>query len=257
MGVGVVDVLRMPLFGLAYGLLLFTLWHNRTYPGLALAFVGIALNGLVILVNGGRMPVWMDAYACAGLTGPTELASSTSRCTSVNAEFFLRLGPLADIIPLPIPPFQNVASIGDLFLSAGLGFFLFATLLRSPAEAQRGARRGARGPPPRRQRDRPPARTRHRDPAGAAARSPRAPASARPSRRRPRSSGRSSSARRGTGQARPPPLRPPRPTARSSRTTASMPSAAPSPRPPSPGSAATRTSASRSTARSRRCGSAS
>jgi MFS family permease len=55
----------------------------------------------------------------------------------VNAEFFLRLGPLADVIPIPIPPFQNVASIGDLFLSAGLGFFLFATLLRSPAESQR------------------------------------------------------------------------------------------------------------------------
>ena len=70
MGVGVVDVLRIPLFGLSYGLLLFTLWHNRTYPGLALAFVGIALNGLVIMVNGGRMPVWMDAYAFAGLTAP-------------------------------------------------------------------------------------------------------------------------------------------------------------------------------------------
>src|SRR4029079_2365476 len=55
----------------------------------------------------------------------------------VNAEFFLRLGPIADVIPLPIPPFQNVASIGDLFLSAGLGFFLFATLLRSPAGARR------------------------------------------------------------------------------------------------------------------------
>ena len=55
----------------------------------------------------------------------------------MNAEFFLRLGPLADVIPLPIPPLQNVASIGDLFLSAGLAFFLFATLLRSPAEAQR------------------------------------------------------------------------------------------------------------------------
>src|SRR3954447_3710222 len=68
-GVGVVDVLRMPLFAISYGLLLFTLWHNRTYPGLALAFIGIALNGLVIMVNGGRMPVWMDAYSFAGLTG--------------------------------------------------------------------------------------------------------------------------------------------------------------------------------------------
>jgi MFS family permease len=136
MGVGFVDVLRVPLFGLSYGLLLFTLWHNRTYPGLALAFVGIALNGLVIMVNGGRMPVWMDAYAFAGLTGPLNSVLHIP-LYEVNAEFFLRLGPLADVIPLPIPPLQNVASIGDLFLSAGLAFFLFATLLRSPAESQR------------------------------------------------------------------------------------------------------------------------
>ena len=35
------DALRLPLFALAYGLLLFALWNNRGYPGLALAFVGI------------------------------------------------------------------------------------------------------------------------------------------------------------------------------------------------------------------------
>ena len=56
---------------------------------------------------------------------------------TLDAEFFLRLGSLGDIIPLPIPPFQNVASIGDLFLTAGLGFFLFATLLRRPPEPVR------------------------------------------------------------------------------------------------------------------------
>jgi hypothetical protein len=134
-GVEVVDALRMPLLGAAYGLLLFTLWHNRAYPGLALAFVGIASNGLVILVNGGRMPVWMDAYRLSGLTGDLNSVLHVPLET-LDAEFFLRLGPLADIIPLPLPPFQNVASIGDLFLTAGLGFFLFATLLRTPAEAQ-------------------------------------------------------------------------------------------------------------------------
>src|SRR5829696_4483026 len=134
-GVDIVDTLRMPLFGFAYGLLLFTLWHNRAYPGLALAFVGIALNGLVILVNAGRMPVWMDAYGFSGLSGDLNSVLHMP-LEEVNAEFFLRLGPLADVIPLPIPPFQNVASIGDLFLTAGLAFFLFATLLRTPGEAQ-------------------------------------------------------------------------------------------------------------------------
>ena len=135
-GVGVVEVLRMPLFAVSYGLLLFTLWHNRTYPGLALAFIGIALNGLVIMVNGGRMPVWMDAYSFAGLTGDLNSVLHVPLYT-LDTEFFLRLGPLADVIPIPIWPVNNVASIGDLFLTAGLAFFLFATLLRTPADAQR------------------------------------------------------------------------------------------------------------------------
>jgi len=136
LGVGIVDVLRMPLLGLSYGLLLFTLWHNRTYPGLALALIGVALNGLVIMVNGGKMPVWMEAYAFAGLTGDLNSVLHIP-LYELDAEFILRLGPLADVIPIPVWPVNNVASIGDLFLSAGLAFFLFATLLRSPAEVQR------------------------------------------------------------------------------------------------------------------------
>ena len=68
----------MPLLALAYGLLLFVLWKNRWYPGLALAFVGIAANALVILVNGGRMPVWVPAYEVVGDPGADRLG----RCTS-------------------------------------------------------------------------------------------------------------------------------------------------------------------------------
>ncbi len=134
-GVGIVDTLRVPLLGTAYGLVLFTLWRNRTYPGLALAFVGIASNALVIMVNGGRMPVWMDAYRASGLTGDLNSVLHVP-LYATDPAFFLRLGFLSDVIPLPIPPLNNVASVGDLFLTAGLGFFLFATLLRTSAEAQ-------------------------------------------------------------------------------------------------------------------------
>jgi DHA3 family macrolide efflux protein-like MFS transporter len=134
-GVEIVDALRVPLLALAYGLLLVTLWKNRAYPGLALAFIGIASNALVILVNGGHMPVWTPALKASGL--PPELTSVLHiGVDGTGAEFLVRLVPFADIIPIPIPPFQNVASIGDLFLTAGLGFFLFATLMRTPAETR-------------------------------------------------------------------------------------------------------------------------
>jgi len=135
-GVGAADTLRVPLLVGAYGLLLFTLWHNRGYPGLALAFVGIASNAIVIAWNLGYMPVWLPALQASGL--PTHLDSPLHLLLDPGtaADFFSRLGPLSDVVPIPVWPVQNVASVGDLFLSAGLAIFLFASLLRSPVEIQ-------------------------------------------------------------------------------------------------------------------------
>ncbi len=133
-GVGIVDTLRLPLFGLAYGLLLYTLWRNRGYPGLALAFIGILSNAIVILVNGGRMPVWLPAYTAAGFEPPISTVLHTVLPAGSAPDFFLHLGPLSDVIPIPVPVLNNVASVGDLFLTAGLAFFLFATLVREPEE---------------------------------------------------------------------------------------------------------------------------
>ena len=142
--VPIVDQLRLPLFGLAYGLLLVTLWQNRGYPGLALAFVGVASNALVIMVNGGYMPVWLPAYEASGLSGPLGTVLHTPLPATLGSEFLLHLGPLGDLIPLPIPPLQNVASIGDLFLTAGLSFFLFSTVLRCRLTRGRDRRREGR-----------------------------------------------------------------------------------------------------------------
>ncbi len=135
-GIPFADAYRLPLLATAYALLLFVLWKNRWYPGLALAFVGIGANALAIVVNGGWMPVWEPAFAASGLTPPLDSVLHRLLPAEIGPEFLLRLGPLGDIIPIPIPPLQNVASLGDIFLSAGLGFFLFATLLRPTEDAQ-------------------------------------------------------------------------------------------------------------------------
>jgi DHA3 family macrolide efflux protein-like MFS transporter len=47
-----------------------------------------------------------------------------------NLQFFLMAGPIGDLIPIPIPLLTNVSSIGDAFIAAGLGWFIFATLVR-------------------------------------------------------------------------------------------------------------------------------
>ena len=134
-----IDTIRLALFGIAFGLLLFGLWVNRSHPGLSLAFIGILLNTIAIVVNGGYMPIWEPSLVAAGFD-PGVVYSPFHKileAPAVTAEFFLSAGPIGDILPIPLPYVRNVASIGDLFLTAGLGFFLFASVLRSPAEAER------------------------------------------------------------------------------------------------------------------------
>ena len=154
--------LRLPLFAIAFLFLLAGLWANREQPGIVLAFVGILLNAVAVTTNAGYMPVWQPSILAAGLP-ITELGSAFHKIVGVAAgggipsNFLAEAGPLGDIIPIPIPGLRNVASIGDVFLAAGLAFFLFATTVRSAAEleaagaaaiARRFALLGRRAPGP-------------------------------------------------------------------------------------------------------------
>ena len=142
--------LRIPLLVTAYAILLVGLWVNRRQPGLAIALVGTLSNAVVIAVNGGHMPLWEPSLAAAGLT-PADLIGPLHVLLppAIDASFLAHLGPLADVIPIPIPLVRNVASVGDVVISLGLGFFLFATVLRTPTEAkseENGPRREAAEP---------------------------------------------------------------------------------------------------------------
>ena len=137
-GIPFAETFRLPLFAASFGLLLAGLWVNRHQPGLSLAFIGILLNAIAVTVNGGHMPVWRPSLAAAGFD-PNFVPSvfhTILASDALNADFLLHAGPIGDVIPIPLPFVRNVASIGDLFLTAGLGFFLFATVLRSPEEAE-------------------------------------------------------------------------------------------------------------------------
>ena len=129
------ETLRLPLFATAYALLLAGLWVNRERAGLNLAFVGILSNALAITINGGHMPIWLPSLTAAGFT-PADVQTPLHILLSpaLDAGFLLHAGPLGDVLPIPLPVIRNVASMGDLFLTAGLAFFLFATVIRSPQE---------------------------------------------------------------------------------------------------------------------------
>jgi MFS family permease len=138
-GVQIADALRLPLYAGAFALLICGLWPNRNYPGILAVIVGAGANGLAIVLNGGWMPVWGPSLTAAGL-GVEELNVAFHRLLpeTFGLEFFLRGGPIADIIPLPIPILTNVASIGDVFIGAGLGWFVFSTLVRGSEDPDAG-----------------------------------------------------------------------------------------------------------------------
>ncbi len=127
--------LRILLLCGSYGLLAAGLWVNRRQPGLAVAFVGILANGLAVLANAGWMPIWQPSLLAAGFSAAdVHNGFHTILPASLDTAFLLHAGPLADVIPVPFPVIQNVASIGDVLLGTGLAFFLFAIVVRVPGE---------------------------------------------------------------------------------------------------------------------------
>jgi predicted MFS family arabinose efflux permease len=132
-GLGIIETFRLPLFATSFVLLLAALWVNRSQPGLRLAFVGILSNTIAIAANGGHMPIWIRSLEAAGFERTDVVSPFHAILTGdTGLDFFLHAGPLGDILPIPLPLVQNVASIGDVFLTAGLAFFLFATVVRRP-----------------------------------------------------------------------------------------------------------------------------
>jgi MFS transporter, DHA3 family, macrolide efflux protein len=138
-GVDVIQELRLALFAVSFGLLVTALWLNRRQPGLLLAMVGIAANGLAIVLNDGYMPVYLPALEVAGLTvadlSPTFHVALPSE---LGWDFLVAGGPLGDILPIAIPVLANVISVGDVLLAAGIGWFLFSTIARGSSDPDTG-----------------------------------------------------------------------------------------------------------------------
>jgi diguanylate cyclase (GGDEF)-like protein len=124
-----------PLLGaLTMGLVMVVLVRNVTGPAgpaCALAALGIALNLVVILANGGWMPRAEDLTGLLGDGGiraanqPDLVASNTAPMGPTT-----HLAWLADTLPQPAwLPMANLVSIGDLLLSAGAAWWAFVVTL--------------------------------------------------------------------------------------------------------------------------------
>lgn len=107
---------------------------NWWRPGMVLVFVGLALNALVMGLNGG-MPVDLDAVRALGFEDPTIIEGKHVVMTEET-----RLPWLADVLALPIV--RTIISVGDLVLAAGLVPLTHHLMTYRPAHVRRGGRRG-------------------------------------------------------------------------------------------------------------------
>lgn len=89
------------------------------------AAVGIALNALVISLN-GAMPVSLRSVSEIGGSRADAVATMRDNCLHEVLDGGTRLASLGDVIAVPGPEWQrSVVSGGDLLLALGLGGWIF------------------------------------------------------------------------------------------------------------------------------------
>ncbi len=109
----------------SYVLLLITMMANRTLPGMAWLGLGAALNFLVMLVNGGWMPVTAELLVTAGFIDtpsavrPGLRIQASKDVVMISSETHLRW--LSDVLVIPKAGlFSVVFSAGDVLMIFGL-----------------------------------------------------------------------------------------------------------------------------------------
>ena len=119
---------------LSYLLLLVSMWYNRHIGEMKIIGLGILINFIVILANGGQMPVSVDALVKAHLEDFLPLLGSKTYVIHTILEENTQLKFLADVIPLPPPyPRPRVLSIGDIIMAVGLFMLIQRGMVRRPS----------------------------------------------------------------------------------------------------------------------------
>lgn len=120
-----------PFVGLIYvisliALLAWTVWHWRRIPAIWLVSVGVAMNLMVVIANGGHMTVTRElALRISGKTQPIVERGSYGQYMVATADTHLNW--LGDWISLPQPIhrfFPQAYSPGDLVMFVGMVLML-------------------------------------------------------------------------------------------------------------------------------------
>lgn len=125
------DIARL-FFPLTHLGILAVAWVNRHLGGMRLLAAGVALNLIVIVANGGFMPVAPEVLVRAGIADSAELVPPYTRVAGskglvVPAEE-IAFRWLSDTIVLR--PLHTIVSIGDILMVPGVFFFVEKAMLR-------------------------------------------------------------------------------------------------------------------------------
>jgi hypothetical protein len=135
-GVGFFRENILSIHFLSYLLLFIGIYFNRDSFAFRIVFIGVFLNFLVIMANGGQMPVWGEAMVAIGLTD-NMLAIRDGKIithTLMNNKTVLRY--LGDILVLPRPyPRPKIFSVGDVFMALGIYIYI-QEIMKKKAKAK-------------------------------------------------------------------------------------------------------------------------
>jgi hypothetical protein len=122
------------LFIAVYMIGLLFLWMNRNQNGFMLIWIGVLLNFIVMIANGGRMPVSLDAAVILDPAFTTYLKEGLYAKHQILTDASI-FGFLGDIIPISSPyPKEQVISIGDVIMNIGIFIFIQHLMLQHKAK---------------------------------------------------------------------------------------------------------------------------
>lgn len=105
----------------SYIVLLLAVWYNKKLKGMKIIALGIAFNFMVIVANGGHMPVLLSSLYKVGLDDFALVLKEGTYVTHtlITEKTLFRF--LADVIPLSPPfPDPSVVSVGDFLMFYGV-----------------------------------------------------------------------------------------------------------------------------------------
>jgi len=117
---------RLVFYALSYGLLFVALFANLSSKAVWLVVMGSLLNFAVIFLNGGTLPIAAEALKNAGFTNRLELIQAGRL---VQYELMEGSGNWVGFLgkrltPPVMYPIKQVFSIGDVFISLGVFFWI-------------------------------------------------------------------------------------------------------------------------------------